>query len=81
MNDWYNRKDVNSEELYKDFDIITKKIVKKYNIKFPKEIEEYNIEREGKLTYINKKTIIKFIDELSCINLDDYIMVNTERED
>lgn len=81
LNDWDNRKDANSEELYKDFNIITKEIVKKYNIKFPEEIEEYNIEKEGTLKYINKRTIIQFIDELSCMNLDDYIVENTERED
>lgn len=73
LNDWDNRKDVNREVLCQDYDILNKEIIEKYEILFPKEIEKYAIFKEGKLTYIKRETIFKFIDKMSKIDIKNYI--------
>lgn len=75
LNNWDQRKDVNREILYQDYDILNKEIMEKYKITFPKEIQKFAILKEGELTYIKRETIFKFIDKMSKINVEDYTLL------
>lgn len=71
--DWDNRVDKNKELLYQDYDILNKEVIEKYNIILPDEIKDVCKEKEGKLTYIKRKTIYDFIKKIASIDIEKLV--------
>ena len=73
LNDWENREDASCEKLYGDYYSINKNIIEKYNLPVLEEVKEYmEYRKEEKSNYINKKTLYKFIEDISNIDLKEY---------
>ncbi len=60
-------------KFYKDYDCLNKFIIDKYDIEIIDIVKKYMNYYEGEPKYLKKDKIIKFIDEISKIDINTYI--------
>lgn len=72
LGNWDNLEGVSSIKLYDDYDITNKYLIDMYNIEIAEEIKTDIYYKQGELTYIDKSTIVEFIEKVSSINLEQY---------
>lgn len=58
-----------SKDIYNDYDILNKYLIEKYRVTLPEEVKDKVFFKEGKLTLLDKESIVTFIDSVSRINL------------
>ena len=64
-----------SKDIYNDYDILNEYLIKKYKVHIPKEIQKSIFYKEGKLSILNQKDIVDFID-----NVSSYDITNIKNE-
>ena len=62
--------------LYDDYDILNGDIIEIYNIEVPEDVKGVVKRKQGKLTFLNKKAILKFINAVGRINIREMIGKN-----
>lgn len=62
-----------STDLYNDYDILNGYLKEKYNVEVPKKVENTVFYKEGQLKILNKESIVKFINEVGAMDLEEVI--------
>lgn len=60
-----------SNDMYNDYDILNKTLIEKYSVKLPECIKEMVFFKEGNLVILSLELIIKMIDDISNMDLDE----------
>lgn len=60
-------------DIYRDYGILNKSLVEKYNIDLPEEVRKCAEFIDGNLSILNLEDIINFIEEMSKIDLDEFV--------
>jgi len=63
-----------TKEIRNDYDILNEYLIKKYDVNIPIELESIVKFKKGIPTFINEVSICEFIDSVSKINLEQYIV-------
>ena len=63
----------NKDKFYYDYDCLNKVLIKKYSIEIMEKIKKYMNCIEDTPKYINKDKVIKFIEEMSNMNLKEQV--------
>lgn len=58
-----------TKDIYNDYDILNAYLIQKYNVILPDIVKKYVFFKEGKLTILDKESVIDFIDSFANLNL------------
>lgn len=69
---FYNRYvDRMSKDMYNDYDILNGILIEKYDVNLPEKVKNQVFFKEGELVILSKELIIKLVDEISEMDLDE----------